>query len=80
MATNATPTLRPLKAYLIKVSREILNELRYKFSDSGYTNADYGDIIIDLSLLFNEDRGEFAARLGINEDELPDEGLILAHI
>jgi hypothetical protein len=80
MTTNATPTLRPLKSFLVRVSRETLNGLQHEFSDSGYTNADYGDIIIDLALLLHEDRGEFAARLGINKDELPDEGLILAHI
>ena len=74
-----TTTLRPLNGYLARVTRETLSLLQSEYSDSGYMNIDGSDIIIDL-VHVDDYRDEFAAHLGIDVDDLPDDGVILIHV
>lgn len=74
-----TTTLRPLRGYLARVTRETLDTLRDNYSDSGYLNIHGGDMIIDLAYV-DDQRDEFATCLGISVNDLPNDGVILVHI
>jgi len=76
---NTTTTLRPLRGYIARVTRETFSTLRDNYSDSGYLNIHGDDMIIDLAHV-DDERDEFAANLGISVDDLPDGGVILIHI
>jgi hypothetical protein len=63
------------KMYGMKVTRDQFGQLLDDYSESGYTNSSYSDIIIDL---FNveDHRAEFAELIGLPLDKLPEEGLM----
>jgi hypothetical protein len=74
-----TTTLRPLRGYLARVTRETLATLQSEYPDSGYLNVDCTDMIVDLAHV-DDQRDEFATHLGVSVDDLPDDGVILIHI
>ena len=78
MNTKTPTTLRPLHGYIARVTRETLSLLQSDYSDSGYMNIHGSDIIIDLCLI-DDCRDDFAEHLGINVDDLPQDGVILIH-
>jgi hypothetical protein len=61
------------KMFAMKVNRDQFEQLMDDYSESGYTNSSYSDIIIDL---FNveDHREEFAGLIGLPLDELPTNG------
>jgi hypothetical protein len=63
------------KTYAMQVNRDQFEKLLDDYSDSGYTNASYSDIIIDL---FNVDdhREEFAELIGLPLEKLPESGFM----
>lgn len=63
------------KMWAMKVNRDQFEELMDNYSDSGYTNLSYSDIIIDL---FNveDHRAEFAELIGLPLEKLPENGLM----
>jgi hypothetical protein len=63
------------KIYEMRVNRDQFAILLDDYSDSGYTNTSYGEIIIDLFLV-NDHREEFAELIGLTLDELPESGFM----
>ena len=63
------------KMFAMKVNRDQFEQLMDDYSDSGYSNSSYSDIIIDL---FNveDHREEFAELIGLPLDELPTTGFM----
>ena len=63
------------KMYAKQVNRDQFKKLMEDYSESGYSNSSYSDIIIDL---FNveDHRAEFAELIGLTLDELPESGLM----
>ena len=64
------------KMWAMKVTRDQFGELLDNYSDSGYTNSSYEDIIIDLYNVENH-RAEFAELIGLSLDKLPEAGFIV---
>lgn len=62
------------KIYEMKVNRDQFGQLLDDYSDSGYVNSSYGEIIIDLGLV--DDRKEFAELVGLPLEELPTSGFM----
>jgi hypothetical protein len=63
------------KIYEMRVNRDQFAILLDDYSDSGYTNTSYGEIIIDLFLV-DDHREEFAELIGLTLDELPESGFM----
>jgi hypothetical protein len=63
------------KIYEMRVNRDQFGKLLDDYSDSGYTNTSYGEIIIDLYLV-DDHREEFAELIGLTLDELPESGFM----
>ena len=63
------------KMWAMQVNRDQFEKLMDDYSESGYSNSSYSDIIIDL---FNveDHREEFAELIGLPLDELPTTGFM----
>jgi hypothetical protein len=72
--------MTPIPAYLVRVTPEMFAIVKDDNDYSGYLNSTYGDIIIDLSHVEDDDRREdFAKSIGIKIEELPSHGLIIVY-
>jgi hypothetical protein len=63
------------KIYEMRVNRDQFGKLLDDYSESGYVNGSYGEIIIDLYLV-DDHREEFAELIGLTLDELPESGFM----
>ena len=69
--------MKETKIYEVRVNWEQFGNLLDDYSESGYTNKSYSDIIIDLFNVW--DREGFAETIGLPLDELPTTGLMVLY-
>jgi hypothetical protein len=70
----------PIPAYLLRVTPEIFEIVKEDNNDNGYLSSTYGDIIIDLSHVEDDNRREdFAKSIGLKIEELPSHGLVIIY-
>lgn len=63
------------KMFAMQVNRDQFGELLDNYSESGYTNPSYSDIIIDLFIV-EDHREEFAELIGLPLEKLPKNGFM----